>query len=655
MKTHAFAIISCAALPAFLIHSMFHPSVVAAQQLPALEGDLRAAPALKLQLTHDDGLPLQGPQDVVLRFYAEADAPEALLEVRRTAEAVDAVMHMALLARYAVDGPAPGFFLSPAELFAFYPNPWMSIEIDSNWTSERLQVTLEGGSVRLSTPTSRSRRVATMLHFDVDQLKEPRRQELLSLQQAVSSDPATHTDTNRLCSWRMTCGSTRAQMRWSTAGPRCFQNASANMPLAIILRGNGFGYRDYDYLQNHLARNGILSASIDVVASNLVSTAHQTAANVSEQFLTSNCFETGFLDRFPVETPVDFHRTGIVGHSRGGETVRYLAFNLLENPAFTVRAAVALAPTQHTSALINGLRTNAYMLLYGTSDPDVVSTNAFTAHDNLTFNEVSTPTALDLDRSMKLLVSADHGGFSDNNQPFSSNAQQRSATRGYVHAFLRAWLRDDFSFYNDYIRGNSVPGTWDSAVYSQFSSAIARRVIDSFEHDGLSPSTLGGSVIAVGMNLAAPFDAMPLPGTSHAGRLLRAQPGIAGAMVGWEIPPGRRNVSSVLYLSLRIGRLNGSGPAEMRLSLQNGTELFSVDLADYGGVPEPETMCLASAAGLCTTIEAQGHMRTIRIPLDDLGPHDDVQAVYLEFLSGTVYDDFLIDNLEFADSLFGLP
>jgi pimeloyl-ACP methyl ester carboxylesterase len=653
MKTPTSTTVSSAALLALLIHSMFGPSAAAEQQRQPLEGDLRTVPELELQLTHDDGLLLQGPQDVVLRFYAESDAPESLLEVRRTVNADDAVLRMILDARHADDGPAPGFFLSPAELFAFHPKPWMSVEVDGNWTSERLQVTLEEDAVRLATPTDGSRRVAASLRFDVDHLGKLKRKAVLSLRRGViKSDPSVHTDTSGLCTWTLVCGTRRGQMRWSPVGPHCFEDAVPNMPLAIILRGNGFNYYDYDYLQNHLARNGILSASVDVVASGLTTTAHQTAANIAEQFLTSSCFETSFLDRFLTDTPVDFHRTGIVGHSRGGETARYLAFDLLENPEFTVRAVVALAPTQHTSALINGLRTNAYMLLYGTSDPDVVSSSAFTAHDDLSFNEVSTPTALDLDRSMKLLVGGNHTGFTDG---LTLDGPQRSATRGYVHAFFRAWLRDDFSFYNDYIRGDSVPGVWNSPVYSQFSSAIARRVIDSFEHGELSPSTLGGSVIAVGMDLAAPFDAGTFAGTSHIGGVLRVQPSFSGAFMAWEIPPGLRDVASYLFLSLRIGRLNSSGPAEVRLSLQNGAEIYWVDLADYGGVPEPETMCLESAVSICQNSAAQGHMRTIRVPFSDLGPHDDVQAVYLEFLSGTVHDDFLIDNLEFADSLFGLP
>ena len=174
----------------------------------------------------------------------------------------------------------------------------------------------------------------------------------LAAAQLIGGDPSTHREYSGVCTWNWNCGGTLARMKWTSNGGTCWDNSLPQMPLVIILRGNGFSQADYDYLQHHLARNGMLSASIDVVANHPMvglptSTDHQETADEAEAYLTSDCFQEDFLDNFASAQPVDFHNTAIVGHSRGGETARYLADNFYGHPDFTTRAVVAMAPSEH--------------------------------------------------------------------------------------------------------------------------------------------------------------------------------------------------------------------------------------------------------------------------------------------------------------------
>jgi pimeloyl-ACP methyl ester carboxylesterase len=469
---------------------------------------------------------------------------------------------------------------------------------------------------------------------------------------APNADPSLHTDLGTLCSWNFSCGGTAARLKWSRTGPSCWSNVAAEMPFAVVLRGNGFPHTSYDYLQDHLAQNGIVSAALDVLAEPQAVSDYQDAADEAETFLDSQCFEDEFLDRFSIANPVDFAQTAIVGHSRGGETARYLAANLVSHAEIDVRAVVALAPTRATTKTLYGTQTSAYLLLYGTGDPDVPPQQAFAAHDLTGWQEISTPTSFDLDRGMKLLVNGSHSGFSDPPNAWVAAGQQ-NATKGYVHAFLRAWLKDDWQFYQGYIRGDEIPASLPE-VLSQFSTRVARKVIDSFEDLSVTPSTIGGMVSSYSMNLINALDLTTLTTTPHAGRGLRIRPSADSAYVSWSIPFGQRDFADYLVLSLRIGQIAGNGPVEARIGFRpvGEEDIQWVDLADYGGIPERLDLCV-DGDNACDDFETFGTMRTIRIPVDDLGDVDDVETIYLQFQSGAINDQFILDNLEFAET-FGL-
>jgi hypothetical protein len=127
--------------------------------------------------------------------------------------------------------------------------------------------------------------------------------------------------------------------------------ALGRVPLAVLIHGNHSAafpnFRGYDYLQEQLARMGIIAISIDMNESS----ARWGASNITERaqlgWASVRHFQSLDVGGDPVfGGRIDFGRTGLMGHSRGGEAV--VAMNEPGAPApggVTVRCVLALAPT----------------------------------------------------------------------------------------------------------------------------------------------------------------------------------------------------------------------------------------------------------------------------------------------------------------------
>ena len=385
-------------------------------------------------------------------------------------------------------------------------------------------------------------------------------------QQLGPGDPSFDTTLPNTCSWVLTCGGVTAKMRWGmsgTSGADCWSTAPSNMPLVAILRGNGFAYDEYAYLQAHLARNGFVSASIGVVASPSDATNHQQTAQSAIDYLRSACFQSNFVNNFSVPNPVDKQHFGVVGHSRGGETARFVAALLAGAADFEVGAVVAMAPTRNTAQDILGTQSQGYLLLHDTADLDVLY-NPFGAHDQAGNNDWSTPSALDLYRSMKVFKGGTHAGFSDLGAATAAN--QRDTAKGYVHAYLKAHLKSDWGYYEDYIRGDVVPGAY-LGLLSQYSDPTARRVVDNAQRTNLSPSTIGDTVTTSGIGSITLQDGSLALGTPHDTKLLVVSPNGTNGFVRWAIPATKRDVTSFKYLSFRLGQLSGAADGMERLDI----------------------------------------------------------------------------------------
>ncbi len=612
------------------------------------------ATELQLEVLDQSGVALHGPQSLTINLYASKFSQQPIMTTQvGDAKAPEFVANGALSLDLAMLQWTPVGTLSEHNSVVDFTDlnheVWLELVLGDEQLSQRLPMTFQHGQLKpqdhgtvVLLPTAKA--------MEAGELQQP------SLQMAA--DPATFTDRSGLCTWRMTCGGTTAQMKWSRVSTGCWAGAEANMPMAVVLQGYGFDYRRYDFLQNHLARNGILSVSVSKVAGCSATTndcgqRHIDTADAAHDFVNSSCFANNFLDNFSVSNPINRNQTAVIGHSQGGETARYLAAQLDKRSDTTVRAVVAMAPTRYTEAPIWGMDSAAYLQLWGSGDTDVLAHKVFPQHDLAGGNEWSTPTIFDLDRSMKMLVSGDHAGFADSSTNFGFGDAQRSVTQGYVNAFLRAWLRNDWQFYGGYIRGNSVPGSWINDVFSQYSSSASRRVIDNFEAVSNGTNTMGGAFWTSRMSVASKVDAANLSSTPHVGRAMRLRPSQAGGYATWELPEGQRNATSNLYLSFRIGQLTDAAASNARVWVNNGGTFSYVNVADYGGIPTPITMCQESEFLACISSEVKGFMHSVRIPLSAFSGKNDIRAVYIQFPDSTgVGKDFLVDNLELSDSFF---
>jgi hypothetical protein len=164
------------------------------------------------------------------------------------------------------------------------------------------------------------------------------------------------------------------------AGKRAF-------PVVVIVHGN-HGWKDstgteipghlgYDYLQQELARNGIVSMSISTNPANMLASDIRTRS----EFVLANLRILKRLNSTSghrLENRLDLHNVGLMGHSRGGDAVVKTVVLNRGSADFTIRAVCSLAPTDFTGAArpSDRLKLEAsdflrYLVLYGSHDGDV--------------------------------------------------------------------------------------------------------------------------------------------------------------------------------------------------------------------------------------------------------------------------------------------
>ncbi len=453
---------------------------------------------------------------------------------------------------------------------------------------------------------------------------------------ALAPDPSAVAG-NGWCYWNYTWNGTSARV-YAPSNGGC--DSSVHSPLVVLMKGAGFDHTDYHYLLRHLARNGYIGVAVDSLPSGVSQSDYEDAAEEAWAFVTDFMWTTWSKRFF-----IDPSRVALIGHSRGGEAVKFLAKDLAADPVFDVRAVISLAPTNFHHVALTGQDTVGAMTIVGSSDADTTTDRAYSSHDETGSDASQQDPAINpgvVYRSMKLLGGGSHFGFAD-------DGAQGSVTQGYALAFLHAHLKSDVTYYEDYIRGDAVPFGWPSTVTTQESDGFLRRVIDNFDDGASANSTIGGNV-AVAFGAGGVIDLGASALTPHHTHALQYTAPPSGSGFWWSIPAGKRNVTAFKYLSLRAGQSAGPATDDLRVRIFNGGVASPwVRLTDHGPLAQPISMCLSSALGFCQQIGVQAHMGTIRISLDAFGAHNDVTAVEIGAANEAIGGAFLIDNLEFSE------
>lgn len=122
------------------------------------------------------------------------------------------------------------------------------------------------------------------------------------------------------------------------------------VPIVFMAHGNHSpsdpSYLGYDYFQHDLAKMGIVAISIDCNALNGAGGGVQNIVDRADLIIDHIAhFQT--LDADPNSVffkKLDFHRVGLMGHSRGGDAV-VMVPTTIALPGVTLRSVLALAPT----------------------------------------------------------------------------------------------------------------------------------------------------------------------------------------------------------------------------------------------------------------------------------------------------------------------
>jgi hypothetical protein len=336
-------------------------------------------------------------------------------------------------------------------------------------------------------------------------------------------------------------------------------------PMVVVVHGNSgslLSYQGYNYLLEHLARNGMIAASIHV---------YPGAAGVSRAralFKHIEILKTKFGDS------IDMDRLGIMGHSRGGEGVEIASkLNIDENLGYNFKAIISLAPTdQYGPYSLAGPYAVPFLVVYGGLDGDVAGgwpkSTGFSLYDRA-----------DPVKSMIFAERACHDRFNtqwdsndfyfgqltaaDQTQVVSDDAHRKIA-KGYMNAFFRWRLFDDDRM-RDYFTGVEVPDQVEHAdngalvIDTQYPDRMGfkwmlcqqRRTSDLSVRSGDLPSIRGGHLF--GLDNHSPHD--------HTG----------GEMV-WTsgkhlytsaLPAGHQDLHAYRMLSFRVAQRynSGSNPA----------------------------------------------------------------------------------------------
>lgn len=310
-------------------------------------------------------------------------------------------------------------------------------------------------------------------------------------------------------------------------------------------------------------------------------------------------------------TTVLENNVGIMGHSRGGESVVKAANDILGGGTVTtdlagvnnLKAVVSLAPTDNEvmwgGAARQTLSQNVpYLVIYGSRDYDVagrfgmynpstVGDPRYASDENFTFLRTGFSlydrASLSV-KSMLYVKGATHNGFITSNSPdirssaitgsglsvFAADAVQRGVSYAYMNAFFRMNLLNE-AFWLPYFTGETKPASVGSAeITTQYERPDQRVVIDDMESqpDWFKSS----SVQDVKLNDAT----TQTPDVIKQGSLRSMDTANATTAVDYGVSPYYKNGIRLFWsdndrLVFKTGTMNVTAYAYLSLSIANGS------------------------------------------------------------------------------------
>lgn len=443
--------------------------------------------------------------------------------------------------------------------------------------------------------------------------------------------------------------------------PAQISAALPNYPLIVVVHGNGHSYTSYDFLLQHLARNGFVAASIHLNGG----MAALGRANM-------------LFDHLAILNPAFGaklqNNIGIMGHSRGGEAVLKAArLNQQQGLGHSINAIISLAPTdQYGHEDLAPPWATPYFVLYGSRDGDITGgiwTSGYTVpQTGFALYDRSSGA----NKQMVFVHRASHNGFINFNENFSGEAascipvaDQQKITLAYMNAFFRMHLRAD-ARWEGMFTGDWMPpsvSATGATLQVQFRRP-GQSVLDDFQANAVwTTSSSGGTVGATGLPVTPsegrlrdhPSASGIDPLSPHDSNGMRVRWDSAGDRVDWAVPAAMSDVSGFSALSIRIGQVAGSAinPVDvaqnLRIALKDGANNErAIRVGAFTQLPYPDVRP--------NNAFTKSALLSVRIPLSaytivcagqvqvDL---TDVSSLGLLF-SETSAGEIGIDELEFA-------
>ena len=443
--------------------------------------------------------------------------------------------------------------------------------------------------------------------------------------------------------------------------------AKPNYPVVVLVHGNSSfanSFQGYDYLLDHLARNGFIAASIHMVSGQQGT----DRARVLRKHLEILAAMFGAKAQ---------NNVGLMGHSRGGEAVAIAArLNNQEAWGWNLNAVISLAPTnQYTFEHFGGAWAKPFLVIYGSIDGDLagIGDTGFELYDH----------ASGMLKSMAFVYGACHDRFNtvwgDSDFFFGnmtaadqaavvSAATHQAISKGYMNGFFRQHLLGESKF-GGIFSGEWVPAAVSAStptmkIYTQYEDTTVRNV-DDFEgvHSATSwqSSTIdpgAGTVVATGLP-ASPIEDELRNQDVHSPHLtggLQLAWDSIGDAIEFSIPAGQRDVSGFAALSFRISQKvnsasNPSGQAQdLRAVLTDGGgHSREIRVSKIAEIPAPFKRGF--------DVFTKSAMNTIRIPLGAFHIHclnvdqvdlSDVVSVAFRF-SEKPTGEVAIDSVQFSN------
>jgi len=446
--------------------------------------------------------------------------------------------------------------------------------------------------------------------------------------------------------------------------PSQISDENDEYPMVVVVHGNSgalLSYKGYNYLLEHLARNGMIAASIHV---------YPGARGVSRARALFKHIE---ILKAKFGAKIDLENLGTMGHSRGGEAVVIASkLNQDEHLGYEFKAIISLAPTdQYGPYSLAGPYAVPYLVVYGGLDGDVAGgwpkSTGFSLYDRA-----------DPVKSMIFAERACHDRFNtewddhdfyfgqmspaDQAAVVSVDAHQKIA-KGYMNGFYRWRLFGDDEM-RVFFTGAEIPDQVEDADGDAVTIDVQYQepgglTVDRFANSDWHTNDLGGAVTAGLPAAPGEGDLFGLDGSSPHDS--------TGGLVVWDaaqhlytsaIPAGSQDVSDYDILSFRVTQRynSASNPA-------GADQDFRVTLTDEDGrsrhvkVSKFATVDYPFVRGHSNLIKSS--LKTVRIPLSAFTEESGgLEEVDLEEIVSVGFDlgikptgDIEVTDIEFvADS-----